>query len=333
MDAEVLSWLALVAERGSEEKARRAVADGDVRRVLRGAYVPSEVPDDLATRAAALRLVLPDDVVLSHWAALWVLGLDVLPRDTEGRDLLDVIIPRGRHLELRPGLLRPHSALVPDEEVCEVEGLLAVSAARAFVDVARSFGLVEGVACADAALRNGATTRALLCAAVDRAEGLRWVTRARTALQHLEPRSESLMESRLRVGFVLAGGPRMAAQVDLYDDSGRHRGRADLYLDGVAVEYDGRAQRLLRDAFVGDRRRGNDLSDLAVEVRRFTADDYYRSSPAARLEVLQRALALAAGRSRPRLCSGPDTLRPGRLRPLPTRADLGAGGAQAKRTA
>lgn len=316
---EVLSWSELTQRHRTTETARAAVRRGDYRRVLHDAYVLGTTPDDPACRVAALRRVLPDDVALSHWTALWALGLDVLPRDRHQVEQLDVTVPRGRHLLARPGV-RTHCALLPDEELCDLDGLLVVSAERAFVDVARSFGLVEGVAAGDAALRSGATDLARVTAAVDRATGLRHVTVARAAVPHLEPRSESLMESRLRLGFVLAGGPRMEAQRDLYDEQGHHCGRADLFLDGVVVEYDGRESRLDRGRFTHDRRRGNDLANLALEIRRFSADDYYGRTDRQRLWELQSALALAAER-RPRWLFGPDTLRRPRLRPLPTRAE------------
>ena len=319
MPPEVLPWSELKRRFRTVEAARAAVRRGDYRRVLHDAYVVGSTPDDVSTRVAALRRVLPDDVALSHWTALWALGLEVLPRDRNKVEQLDVTVPRGRHLLARPGV-RTHCALLPDEELCDVHGLLVVSAERAFVDVARAYGLVEGVAAGDAALRSGATDLARVEAAVDRARGLRNVTVARRAVPHLEPRSESLMESRLRMGFVLAGGPRMEAQRDLYDEHGHHCGRADLFLDGVVVEYDGRDSRLDRGRFTHDRRRGNDLANLALEIRRFSADDYYGRTDRQRLQELERALALAAER-RPRWVFGPDTLPKPRLRPLPTRAE------------
>jgi hypothetical protein len=327
-DIEVLSRRQLVALAGTPAKARQLVADGLYRRVLHNAYVAADVPDDASTRCAALHAVLPPDVVLSHWSALWASGLDVLPRDRSGRDLLDVTVPRDRQLQARPGI-RPHIALVGDDEICEINGLLVVSASRGFVDVARSFGVTEGAACGDAALRAGLTSFDRIQDSVDRAGGLRWVTRARTALPLLDGRSESLMESRVRVDFVVAGGPQMHSQVDLYDDEGGHRGRADLFLDGVAVEFDGRDSRLEKARFTGDRVRGNGVADLEVEVRRFTGDMYYKTSPAQRLGVLLTALRIASGRTRPRLRFGPDTLRPPKLRPLLTRSEL----RQARRTA
>jgi hypothetical protein len=319
-DMEVVRWAALVARAGSAARARRLLADGEWWRVLRDAYAPREALDGPEVRVAAMRLVLPAHVAVSHRAALWVLGVDVLGRDRSGRDLIDVTAPRGLHLERRPGLL-PHSALLPDEELCQLGGLLLVSAARAFVDVARSDSLVEAVAFGDAVLRSGAATPDQLAQAVDRAAGLRHVRRAREVLPHLEPRSESLMESRLRMRLVLGGLPRPEAQVDLYDELG-HAGRSDLYLDGVVLEYDGREARLLKPVFVHERRRQNRLADLRLEIRRFTADDVFGRPAGAVCAEVRRALDLARVRDRTQVRRGPDTLRPPRLRPLPTRAQL-----------
>lgn len=273
MELTVLTWSELVDEIGTPHLAREALEGQAWRRVMRDAYAPAEMPDDPETRLAAARKVLPDDVVLSHWAALWVLGCDVLPRGRDGLDVIDVLVPRGRHLTARPGL-RPHSALVPDHELVEVGGVLVVSATRAPVDVSRDFGVVEGVACGDAALRSGAATLDGIAASVDGAAGLRGVVAARQALPLLNGRSESLMESRVRVSYVLEGDIHMEPQVDLYDSDGVHRGRADLYLKGVVVEYDGRAERLEKVKFVGDRRRQGGLSDLGLEIRQVTSDDY-----------------------------------------------------------
>ena len=154
MDIEVLSWKGLIAVCGSVEKARRLLRDGVYRRELHDAYVLGTVPESLETKVACLRKVVPPDVALSHWAALWMLGLDVLPRDKGRATLLDLTTDRERHLLARPGL-RTHCARLTDDDLYEVNGILVVSAARGVVDVARKFGFSEGVACGDAALRAG----------------------------------------------------------------------------------------------------------------------------------------------------------------------------------
>ena len=319
LEIETLSWPELVRLCGTPAKAKQRVADGEFRRVVHGIYVRADVGDTPQTRAACLRQALPEDVVLSHWAAPWVLGLDVLPRTRDGDggwvDTIDAVVPRGRHLERRDGF-RPHTALVSDDDLVVIEGLRIVTPARAVVDVARDFGVIEGVACGDAVLRAGVTDVTRIEDAVDRAGGLRWVTRAREVVPLLNPRCESLMESRLRTRTHLVGGPLMGAQVDLYDETGTHYGRADLYEQGVCFEYDGRAERLEKAKFVNDRTRGNNISDLEVEVRRFTGESYYKSTDAQLLGIWRRAREVASQRKRPRLRFGRDTLRPPAMTPL-----------------
>jgi hypothetical protein len=319
VDVEVLSWRELVKRTGGRRLADGAVADGAWRRVLRDAYVEWSHDDSPAVRAAALRKVLPRDVALSGRAALWALGLDVLSSTGE----LDVTAPRGRHLERRPGVA-PHIAALPDHELCEVNGLLVVGAARAFVDVARRESLTEAVAFGDAVLRSGAATLEQIDASLALAAGLRNVRAARIAVPHLEPRSESLMESRLRMKLVLGGLRRPEAQFDMYDEHGTHAGRGDLHLDGVVLEYDGREERLKKSKFNADRRRRSRISELGLEMREFTSADVYTRSGVSLCAEVLRAIELAKRRDRSRLHAGPDTLRPPRLRPLPSLADLAA---------
>lgn len=317
LDDEVLTWQQLVARAGSRDRARGMVERRVVRRVLRGAYVADGVPESPALRCRALRAVLPRHVVLSGRTALWAVGVDCLPRDGH----LDVTTGRGLRLAHRPHLA-VHSARCDDEELVDLaHGLVAVSAARAVVDVLRREPLVEGVAVADAALRSGAASAAGITASVGRASGLRGVVRARAALDHLEPRSESPGESRLRMALVLGGLGRPEAQVDLYDTNGRHLARVDLVLDGVVLEYDGREQRLRRTVFARDRSRQNTLVDAGVELRRYTATDVHADGRARLCAEVRRAVAKAAGLPPPAVQRGADTLPPPRLVPRATRAD------------
>jgi hypothetical protein len=188
--------------------------------------------------------------------------------------------------------------------------------------VARSDPLVEAVAFGDAVLRSGAATLEQLEESLDRAVGLRGVRAARRVVPHLEPRSESLMESRLRMKAVLGGLPRPDAQFDMYDDNGQHCGRGDLHLEGLIIEYDGREERLKKSRFNSDRRRRSRISDLGFEIREFTGADVYQRTDADVCAEIRRGIAQAARRDRSRYRTGRDTLRPPQRRPLPTLAEL-----------
>lgn len=310
---EVLTWKQLVRHAGGRATAERWIAEGRWWRVVRGAYAPVERMDDLATRLEALRLVLPPDAVPSRRTALWLIG--ALP----DVDVLEVTVPRGRHLRARAAL-SVRSAKLTDDELCLVSGLVVAAAPRAFLDVARRDSLIEAVAVGDAVLRSGAATHEQLLATVEAAGGVPGVRAARAVLPHLEPRSESLMESRFRMRLVLGGVPRPEAQFDVYDDGG-HVGRGDLHLEGVVLEYDGLKQRRERPVFVAERRRQTRMAETGLEIRRFTADDYYVRPAAAVCAEVLRAVTQAVGRDRSALRTGPDTLRPPRLQPLPTLAE------------
>jgi hypothetical protein len=313
MDIEVLRRAELKKLLGTTAALRRAVYAGDWRQVCHDAYVRRGTPDSTRTRLAALRSVLPADIAVSHRTSLWLYGVDVAsPR-------LHVTAPRGRHLAYRAGL-QPHSALLPDDELTMLGGLLVVTPARAIVDVARSEALVEAVAVGDAALRLGLASMDGVAASVAACAGLRHVERARAVLGHLEPRSESPMESRYRMVLVLGGLPRPHAQFDVYDDGG-HVARTDFVLEGVVLEYDGREQRLKKANFVHDRSRQNRIADLSLEVRRFTSYDVYQRPGAAVCADVVRAIRIARGRDLGQLRSGPDTLPKPRRRPPSTLAD------------
>lgn len=296
--------------------ARTLVAAREHQRVLHGAYV--HAAEDVASplvRAAAVRAVLPPDAVLSHRSALWVLGEDVLLGG-----LLDVTCPRGRHLRAVPGL-RVFSAALPDRDLVGVGGLLAVSASRAVVDVARREGLAAAVAFGDRALRTGAAVLPDVLRVLDEAAELRGVRRARVAVGLLDGRSESWKESELRVALWLGGLRGLDVQLDVWTASA-HVGRADLHLDGAWLEYDGRKERLLQDRFVDDRRRQTRIAEAGYQLRRFTSADVPHRSPADLAAEVRRAVVLAARGDRSSLVPGRDTLRPPRLSPLPTLAEL-----------
>ena len=313
MEHEVLTWSELTARAGSRAKARTLLAHAEWWRVCRGAYAPWHAEDTTDVRALALRRLLPKGVALSHRTALWVLGLDVIG------NVLDVTAERGRQIDARPGL-HTHSARLDDAELCLVSGVLAVSPARAVLDVARSEPLVEAVAVADAALRAGWVTVDGLQVALDRSAGLRGVRSARQVLVHAEPRSESPQESRLRVHLVLGGVPRPVAQHDVYGPSG-HVARVDLWLDGLAIEFDGREPHLQPRMFAQERHRQTGLLELEVELRRYTGVDVFRRSRADLCAEVLRAWEQARRRSRPSLRTGPDTLPRPRHVPPPVLAD------------
>jgi len=124
-------------------------------------------------------------------------------------------------------------------------------------------------------------------AAHDRVQG---VVRARRTLELVDPKSESPMESRLRLLLVLAGLPRPEAQAPFMDEWGREVGRIDLYYPAarLGIEYDGENH---RDRMVSDNRRQNRLHRLGISLLRYTGPDL-RDRPEAVVAEVRQALAL-----------------------------------------
>jgi len=111
-----------------------------------------------------------------------------------------------------------------------------------------------------------------LQAYVDTHAGAKGVRKLRRALALAEPKTESPMETRLRMQLVKARLPRPAVQVDLHDASGNFLGRADLYYPEhrLLIEYDGENH---KDRLVHDLRRQNALINAGYCLLRFTAGD------------------------------------------------------------
>ena len=105
--------------------------------------------------------------------------------------------------------------------------------------------------------------------------------------EHVEPASESPMETRLRMLLVLGGLPRPKAQIPLHDEHGWFLGRPDLFYPEhrLAIEYDGGTH---RDSLASDNRRQNRLVDAGYRVLRFTAWDVL-GSPDSVLDLVRRA--------------------------------------------
>jgi very-short-patch-repair endonuclease len=103
------------------------------------------------------------------------------------------------------------------------------------------------------------------------------------------------MESRLRLVLVLAGLPRPAVQVSLYDERDDFAGRPDLFYpeQRLGIEYDGGTH---RESLEEDNRRQNRLLNAGYRLLRFTAADVYRR-PAAVVALVRAELRRSSSRT------------------------------------
>jgi very-short-patch-repair endonuclease len=236
------------------------------RRLPPGIYVAANLPDTPLQRLAAARLRLPPTAVFSGLTAAWLHGLDVSPPD-----LIQVTLPAGSSVAMRAGV-RVRRTGLSARDVVTRQGMPVTSLLRTLLDLGAMLPLIEAVTVADMALHQRLINLDLLLSAVQAGTGSRGAGRQRLMVDHAEPRSESAMESRLRMRLVLGGLPRPLAQVDLHNARGRFLGRADLYYPShrLVIEYDGSTH---RDSLVHDNRRQNQLLAAGYTIFRFTAAD------------------------------------------------------------
>ncbi|HLZ94982.1 MAG TPA: DUF559 domain-containing protein [Candidatus Dormibacteraeota bacterium] len=225
---------------------------------------------------------LPASAVFSGATAAWLHGLDVSPCDP-----IDVTVPNDGHQAARTGMALRRSALA-DDEVVELRGLRATSILRTLRDVAIRRELTEAVVMTDMALHAGVIAPDSLRRYVSESSGLYGVAKLRRVVNHMEPCSESAMETRLRMLLVLAGLPRPEAQVAIYDSSGKFAGRPDLFYRAqrLGLEYDGGVH---RRSLAEDNRRQNRLLRAGVRLLRFTAGDIY-GAPEAVVSLVRGSL-------------------------------------------
>jgi very-short-patch-repair endonuclease len=94
---------------------------------------------------------------------------------------------------------------------------------------------------ADALAAAALVTPPELVAGVAESPGVRGIVQARRLAELVEPKTESMAESWLRLRVVDAGFPRPRVQIELFDEAGRCVYRLDLGWEDerVALEYDG----------------------------------------------------------------------------------------------
>ena len=246
--------------------SRRELRGPAFRRISRGIYAWAfrEMDEDLPL--GVLLESLPPGSVLAGRSAARLLGLDLAaPPHPEVIVPLEGGVSGRAHVTVRRVELH-------EEDVSTARGLPVTSAVRTCFDLAGRLPLVEGTVIVDMALFAGLFDKEAFGGYVFRHARVAGVAGARKVLEQAEPKSESPMETRLRLLLIKSGLPRPEAQVPLYDSKGTFVGRPDLYYPEarLAIEYDGENH---RDRLTSDNRRQNGLQAMGVTLLRYTAPD------------------------------------------------------------
>jgi len=249
------------------------------RRMSRGQYAWTGLRHDVELILRAVDKRLPERAAFSGRTAAWIHGLDVLPCEP-----IEVTVPRDLPVRSRSGV-RLRRASLPGSDLTVHRGFRVTTPLRTVCDLGSSADIVEATVALDMALHAGIVDMRALDRHVDSSAGAKGVKRLRRAIGLAEPRSESPMETRLRLELINARLPAPEAQVDLYDDSRRFLARADLYYRDVrlVIEFDGQNH---KERLVPDLRRQNALVNAGYQILRFTVGDL-RTRGAVALQVRQ----------------------------------------------
>jgi very-short-patch-repair endonuclease len=254
----------------------RLLAEGLVRRPVKGVYVGTHVLDSVALRAACLRLVVPEDCVVVDRHAGWLHGAQMVLAPGEHLELrpLSVFRPSG-HGRLRNDLAASGERNLAPDDVVEIHGLRVSTPLRTAWDLGRVRWTDEAIAGLDAMFRLGAFSREEFLAGFERFRRMRWVTTLRMIGPLADGRSESPGESVLRLRCIEVG-VRVVPQVEVFRD-GRLVARLDLADESLllGIEYDGVEWHSSPEQVAHDRERRTALEDDGWVVLAFGRDDVY----------------------------------------------------------
>ena len=243
----------------------RAVATGRLRFVRPDLYVTPEPRDDELLHQAVVRL----DAAVSHESAALLWGIELAFRPAQPR----VTVPRDRGGAAHPGV-RVHRRDLGPHAVEVRGGVRVTSVLQTLLDLCRVLPRAEAVAAVDAALRQGLVTVEDLTAALRALPPGRGRPKVARALQLVDPRSGSVLESLCRVLLHEQGLPAPVTQL-VVRHQGRWVGRVDFAWPGamLVVEVDGFAFHSGRAEYRRDRRRVNALQAAGWVVLRFSWED------------------------------------------------------------
>ena len=220
----------------------KLVDDGYLRRMVAGVYVAGQAADSIDLRAAALRLVVPNDAVIVDTTAGWLLGAEMIlaPGDHLAVPPVSVFVSR-RGARLRNGLAASGQRFLTRDHVMDLLGLRVTTPLRTACDLGRLLPRDRAFAALDTMLRLGAFDREELWAETVRFRGMRGVRQLRAFAPLADPRAESPGESVTRLRWLdMTSLPAPELQIEVERPLG-----PSYWLDlGVeelrfAVEYDG----------------------------------------------------------------------------------------------
>jgi hypothetical protein len=264
-----------------EQAARAGLTDGRLRRLVRSgswarpapATFLAPVGDPVRGRARIATHRRPDAVVCGITAAR-LAGLEALPLP-EPAEPVHLLVSRRTSRAPVPGIVF-HLGQLQAGDVQSLAGIPSTSPARTLADLTLRFDRSRAVSALDAGLRAGwvPDTDPVLARLV----GRRGAARRRPWLAEADGRSESPLETHVRLILTDAGLPPEELQYRIFDEEGAFVARVDMAWPsrGVCVEADGAAYHSDPAPAYRDRDRQNSLVRLRWRLQRVTWWDVER---------------------------------------------------------
>ncbi len=273
----------------------RLVRNGNITRVRRGLFRKSPAPDPEVDRWARIRgdhlartrvaILAHPDHAASHLTAAALYAWPVRLHPATLVNLTAVFVqPRSRRIADR---FLHHSDSITNN-VVQVQGLPVLDAARTVADCLRSMRAPSAVAIADAALREGSTTRQHVEEILAAQRHWRGRPGAIRALPFVDPRRESWLESYSFMALAERDIEPPIPQVEVFDASYNFVGRVDgMWIqDATVAEADGLTKYLIpgcddtapsgrsaAERVVAERKRERLLLDVGLEVVRWDTQE------------------------------------------------------------
>jgi len=292
-----------IAEARARGVSRAALAGPGLARPFKGARIP-EHPDDasepatlnenaIVRRARAFAPLLLPGQCFSHTTAAVILGLRLPSRFEE--PVIHVMSTGGRRAPRRTGVVGHRG----EPSVVSMRGLPVTAPVTTWLHCAETLTTLDLVVMGDGlvARQQPICSLADLETAVVAHGRRRGTASLRAALERIRPRTDSAMETVLRLLIVDAGLPEPVVNLPICDTAGAFVAFADLAWaqERVIVEYEGDQHRTDRAQFASDIERIGLLQQLGWFVIRVDSA-LLRASP--RLIARLRA-ALASSRPQP----------------------------------
>jgi hypothetical protein len=191
-------------------------AAGQLRHPVKGCYLPAQVDDDVASRTACLRLVVPEDAVVVDRHAGWLLGANMLLLPNEHLNALPIslYLPAGRG-RLRNKLSDSGERTFLAEDLTTINGVRVTTQLRTALDLGRQRWPEPALTALDALHRTGAFSVDELLDGIERFKGMRWVRTLRLVAPYTDGRSQSGGETVIRWRWLALPIPPPEPQVEV----------------------------------------------------------------------------------------------------------------------